>query len=123
MSLATAIRPVLWSGAAFNGVVALSMLFPSMFGLPAPPPGAQFNAWILSWFVVLFGAAYGWMAMQPAIPRPLVALAAIGKAGVFAIALACLLRHDIGRLPFAVAAVDGLFALAFLAWLRATAAR
>jgi hypothetical protein len=122
MSLAGAIRPVLWSGAAFNVLVALSMVFPPAFGLP-PPPGAPFNTWILAWFVVLFGAAYGWMARQPRIPRPLVALAAIGKAGVFAIALACLLRGDIDRPAFAVAAVDGLFALVFVAWLRTAGAR
>jgi hypothetical protein len=118
MRLAGAIRPVLWIGAAFNVVVALSMLFPPAFGLASPPAGARFNAWILAWFVVLFGAAYGWMAMQAVIPRPLVALAAIGKADVFVIALACLLRGDIGPPLFAVAIVDLLFALAFLAWWR-----
>jgi hypothetical protein len=117
------IRPVLWVGAAFNAVVALSMLFPRTFGLPSPPAGMAFHACILAWFVVLFGAAYGWMALQPVIPRPLVALAAIGKAGVFVIALACLLRGDIGAAMFAVAVVDLAFALAFLAWLRVAGSR
>lgn len=116
------IRPVLWLGAAFNAVVALSMLFPEAFGLPPPAAGATFNTWILAWFVALFGAAYAWMAIHPVIPRALVALAAIGKTGVFAIALACLWRGEIVLPTFVVAVFDLAFALCFVAWLRATRA-
>ena len=116
------IRPVLWIGAAFNAVVALSLLFPAAFGLPPASAGATFNTWILAWFVALFGAAYAWMARQPAIPRALVALAAIGKAGVFAIALACLWRGTIAAPTFVVAVFDLAFALCFAALLRATRA-
>jgi hypothetical protein len=120
MNFAAAIRPALWLGAAFNSVVALSLLVPAAFGLAPPPAGAEFNTWILAWFVALFGAAYAWMARQPAVPRPLVALAAVGKAGVFVIALACMARGIIGAPAFAVAVGDLLFALGFLAWLRAS---
>jgi hypothetical protein len=36
-------------------------------------------------FMVLFGGAYAWLACQPTIDRHLVALAAIGKGGDFAV--------------------------------------
>jgi hypothetical protein len=75
-----AIRPLLRVGALFNAVVALSLLLPAA--------GPAFHRWVLAWFVALFGAAYAWMASQAAIPRALGALAARGKAGEFAIALA-----------------------------------
>jgi hypothetical protein len=107
-----AIRPLLRVGALFNAVVALSLLLPAA--------GPAFHRWVLAWFVALFGAAYGWMARQAAIPRALVALAAIGKAGVFAIALACLLRRELDLSMFAVAVVDLAFAAVFTAWLRAS---
>jgi hypothetical protein len=114
------IRQVLWLGAFFNAVVAASILFPAAFGLPPPPAGSDFAIGILAWFVALFGVAYAWMAMQPAIPRPLVALAAIGKAGVFAMASACLWRGAIELPTFVVCACDLAFAAWFVAWLRAT---
>jgi hypothetical protein len=123
MTLAPAIRPVLWIGAVFNAAVALGLLFPLVPGLAPPSTAPVFHTWTLAYFVALFGATYAWLARQPVIPRPLVALAAIGKAGVFVIALACLLRGDIGPPLFAVAVVDLLFALAFLAWLRAAGTR
>jgi hypothetical protein len=121
--LAGAIRPALWLGAAFNAAVALGLLFPRLAGIAQGPEGPVFQQWTLAYFVALFAVAYAWMARQAAIPRPLVAFAAIGKAGVFAIALACLLRGNIHRAVFAVAVVDLLFAVAFAAWLRATGAR
>jgi len=40
---------------------------------------------LLALFVVLFAGAYAWLALQPNINRPLVAFAAIGKAGAFAV--------------------------------------
>ena len=107
-----AIRPLLRVGALFNAVVALSLLLPAA--------GPVFHRWVLAWFVALFGAAYAWMAGQAVIPRALVALAATGKAGVFAIALACLLRREIALAMFAVAVADLGFAAVFAAWLRAS---
>lgn len=116
--VASAIRPVLWLGAAFNAAVALGLLLPSVAGALLPPPAPAFHTWTRAYFVALFAATYAWLAMQPTIPRPVVGVAAIGKAGVFAIALACLLRGDIGPRTFAVGVVDLGFALCFLAWLR-----
>ncbi len=43
-------------------------------------------------FVLLFGCAYAWLAMQPTINRPLVAFGAIGKAAAFLIVVLLWLR-------------------------------
>jgi hypothetical protein len=50
----------------------------------------------LAFFVVLFAGAYAWLAVQETIDRPLVALSAVGKAGVFSIVLVFWL---LGRAP------------------------
>ena len=113
--LARAMRPVLWIGAAFNIAVAWQLL---SAGAPESSGEARFHHWLLAYFVALFGVVYAWLARQPTIPRPLVALAAVGKAGVFVIAVACLLRGGLAPRTFAVAVVDLAFALYFLAWLR-----
>src|SRR5262249_32717196 len=71
-----------------NVGAALILAFPSsplgpFAGLPTPVP--PIYGALLAFFVVLFGGAYAWLARQTNIDRPLVALAAIGKAGVFAV--------------------------------------
>ena len=118
-------RSVLWAGVAYNAAIAVLLAFPvalaPISGLPAP--GSLFYPWVLALFVAIFGGAYAWLALQPDISRPVVALAAIGKAGAFCVALACLLRGDIGGRTFSAAVVDLAFAMVFLAWLRAGAAR
>jgi hypothetical protein len=116
------LRAVLWVGAAFNTFAAGALAFPDSIGsmLALPPVASTFHAWLLAFFVALFGATYAWMARQAAIPRPLVALAAIGKSGVFLIALACWWRGDLGTAALAPAIGDAMFAGLFFWWLRAT---
>ncbi len=50
-------------------------------GLPADVP-VIYRA-MTALFVLLFGGAYAWLAMQPTINRPFVAFGAIGKAAAF----------------------------------------
>jgi len=121
-AIARAIRPVLWLGVPFNAMVAAMVAFPGPLGDFAmlPVVDAVFYRWMLVYFVVLFSATYGWMAMQPIIPRPVVGLAALGKAGVFAVALACVLANQIPVRTFLLACGDLVFALYFFAWMRAT---
>ena len=81
-------RCALWASVVYNLGGALLFAFPSsplgqLAGLPTPVP--PIYSALLAFFVVLFGGAYAWLASQPNINQPLVALAAIGKAGVFAI--------------------------------------
>ncbi len=90
-------RYVLWVGVVFNALVALMLVFPTTFDSWAtlPPIGSDFYRWMLTFFVMLFSATYAWIALEPTISRPIVALAAIGKTGAFIIALVCLLLGDI----------------------------
>jgi hypothetical protein len=116
------VRPVLWVGVGFNAVVAGMLLFPwRLGGLDAlPEVNPVYYRWMLAYFVALFSATYGWLALQREISRPVVALAALGKTGVFVVSLVCLLRGDIPARTLAVACVDLVFALYFFAWLRTT---
>ena len=118
------LRAVLWVGVVFNLLVALMLVFPATLGAFAalPPVGPDFYRWMLVYFVVLFSATYAWLAVQPVVPHALVGLAALGKLGVFVVALACLLRGEIGARTFLVALVDLAFATYFLLWLRASVA-
>lgn len=113
-------RTVLWTGVAFNTAVALMLLLPSSLGAMAalPPIESDFYRWMLTYFVVLFAATYAWLALTPIISRQIVALASIGKAGSFLIALVCLLRGDIQLRAFMVSAGDLVFAIYFFYWLR-----
>ncbi|MFT3805453.1 hypothetical protein [Arenimonas sp.] len=114
------IRWTLGIGALFNLAAALMLLFPQSFGAFAGVPVSEsvFHTWLLALFVALFGATYAWMAHQPEIPRPLLGLAAIGKTGVFFVALACWIRNDIPLTTFSLAIADLAFAAAFFWWLR-----
>jgi hypothetical protein len=122
MSDTQIIRKVLWLGVAFNALVALMLLFPSTLGAFAalPPVGSVFYLWMLTFFVVLFSGTYAWLALQPIISREIVALAAIGKTGVFLVALACLLGGDIQLRTFSITTGDLAFALYSFRWLRST---
>jgi hypothetical protein len=115
-------RGILWVGVVFNALVGAMMLFPGSLGALAalPPVGSVFYRWMLAFFVLLFAATYAWLARRPVIDRPLVALAAIGKTGVFAIAIACLLRGDIAARTVLLSSGDLVFAVCFWLWLRAT---
>jgi hypothetical protein len=71
----------------------------------------------LGLFVLLFGAAYLWLALQPTIDRPLVAFAAVGKASVFVAAVALWVTGNGpgGFIPGATG--DLIFAILFTWWL------
>lgn len=120
MTADSLIRQVLRIGAAFNTMATLVLLLPDSFGAFAglPPSGSVFHTWLLALFVGLFGATYAWMSFQQEIPRSLLGLAAIGKTGVFFVALACWLRADIPFPAFALAIADLAFAAVFFWWLR-----
>jgi hypothetical protein len=113
------IRRVLWSSALFNLGGALLFLFPTslgrLAGFPAPVPVVY--TVLLAFFVVLFGGAYAWLALQPRIDRPLVALSAFGKAGAFAVVLACWLAGEVPARSVLAITGDLAFALVFVWWL------
>src|SRR5437762_533027 len=74
-------RSALWASVVYNLGGTLLFVFPSSFGrlagLPVPVP--RVYTALLALFVALFGGAYAWLARQPRIDRPLVAMAALGK--------------------------------------------
>ena len=107
----------------FNLAAATVFAVPSstigrLVGLPPDVPVVY--AVLVSFLVGLLGLAYGWLALQPHLDRPMVALGAIGKFGVFFIALALwLLDHVTGRL-LVVASGDLVFASLWCRWLLQT---
>ena len=118
-------RRVLWASAFFNLGGALLFFFPASLGrfagLPAPVPTA-YSA-LLAFFIVLFGGTYAWLAMQPRFDRPLVAFSAIGKAGAFAVVVACWIAGAVEGLAVLAITGDLVFAAIFAWWLLGSAAR
>src|SRR5213596_3171269 len=74
-------RSALWASAVYNLGGTLLFVFPSSLGRLAglPAPVARVYTALLAVFVALFGGAYAWLARQPRIDRPLVAMAASGR--------------------------------------------
>ena len=113
-------RGTLWVSVVYNFGGALLFAFPSsplgqLAGLPTPVP--PIYGALLAFFVVLFGGAYAWLARQPTIDRPLVALAAIGKAGVFAVIFTFWLLGEAPGRGVLAAAGDLVLAGIFAWWL------
>lgn len=115
-------RRVLAAAALFNLGAAGMVLFPNSLGrfadLPVGVP--RFHSGLLAVFILLFAGAYAWLSRQPVIDRPLVAMAIVGKTGVFGVALACFLLGEISTRSLAPAVMDLMFGLAFWGWYRAT---
>jgi len=113
------IRRVLWVSVAFNILGTLAFLFPAtvgqLSGFPVPVP--RLYGWILASMVLMFGGAYAWLALQPAINRPLLVLGAISKAAVFCVFLTCWLLGDIPLLGVVGASGDLVLAALFAWWL------
>jgi hypothetical protein len=115
------LRPVLWIGVAFNALIAVLLAFAGTLDAwhVLPPLDSHFYRWMLVWFVLVFSATYAWMALQPQVPQSMLGLASLGKAGVFAVALACWLRGDILGRTLAVTGIDLAFSVWFFLCLRA----
>jgi hypothetical protein len=116
-------RRALWLSVAYNFGGALLFAFPSsplgqLAGLPMSVP--PIYCALLAFFVVLFGGTYAWLARQPNIDRPLVAFAAVGKAGAFGVILAFWLLGEAPGRGVLAATGDLVLAGIFVRWLRAS---
>jgi hypothetical protein len=113
-------RAALWASVPYNLGAAALFAFPSsapgqLVGLPVPVP-PLYGA-LVAVFVLLFGGAYAWLACQPIIHRPLVALAAIGKLSVFAVFVVLWLFGAAPGLGAIAAIGDLALAVVFVWWL------
>jgi hypothetical protein len=120
------IRYALWISAAFNLSGAFLFAFPSsplgrFAGLPVPVPA--FYGILIAFFVVLFAGAYAWLACQPQIDRPLLALSAIGKAGGFLVVCIFWLLGEIPGRGVLASSSDLIFACIFTWWLLSTSGK
>jgi hypothetical protein len=115
-----AIRWSLRLACPFNLIAAVVFALPSADvaqALALPEFVHPLYRWLVAWFVALFGLAYGWLAMQPAIDRPLLALGAVGKLGAFVLALALWWHGAVPGIVVMVASGDLAFAAYWLGWL------
>jgi hypothetical protein len=113
-------RGALWVSVVYNFGGAVLFAVPSsplgqLAGLPTAVP--PIYCALLAFFVALFGGAYAWLAVQPTLSRPLVALSAIGKAGVFALILLFWLLGEAPGRGVLVATGDLVLACVFAGWL------
>jgi hypothetical protein len=117
------LRKVLWATVVYNLLGASAFAFPAsvgqLAGLPVPVPLVY--SVMLALFVLLFGAAYAWLALQPTIDRPMVGFAACGKASVFVAAVVLWATGEASALLIPGATGDLIFAALFTWWLRTTA--
>jgi hypothetical protein len=115
------IRKVLWATVFYNLAGALAFAFPEsvgqLAGLPVPVP--RLYSVLLAIFVLLFGAVYLWLALQPTIDRPLLGFAALGKSSVFVAAVVLWLLGEGPGWFIPGATGDLIFAAIFTWWLRA----
>jgi hypothetical protein len=84
------LRFSLSAGVPFNIVAAALLAFPNtklgqLLQLPANVPTVY--SIMLGYLVFMFGCAYGWMALQETVNKPLLCFCAIGKCGVFVLAV------------------------------------
>lgn len=112
-------RRALWASVAFNLGGALLFAFPASLGRLAGLPGSVPHVYSasLAFMVALFGGSYAWLARQPRIDRPLVAFAALGKTGFFAVVFVCWLLGEAPARGVLAATGDVAFAAIFAWWL------
>jgi hypothetical protein len=68
-------------------------------------------------FALLFGGSYAWLALQARMDRPLVALAAIGKASFFVLIFVLWLAGEASGRGVLAASGDMILAAIFAWWL------
>lgn len=122
----TTLRLSLWLACPFNLVAAIVFAFPSSIlgrQLGLPEYVSPLYTSLVALFVALFGFTYAWLARQPSIDRPLLALGSIGKLSAFAIALGLWIAKLVPGLLVLVAVGDLVFAGSWLRWLHTSRGR
>ena len=111
------LRRALMVSAGFNLLAAFLFAFPASFagqlaGLPAEVP-LVYRA-MTALFVLLFGAAYAWLAGQDVVDRAFVIFGAIGKISAFVLVVLLWRLGAAGGIGALIASGDVVFAAVFL---------
>ncbi|MCB1747988.1 MAG: hypothetical protein H6977_13180 [Gammaproteobacteria bacterium] len=117
------VRFTLWVSCPFNLGAAALFAMPGaapgrLAGLPPSAP-AVYTA-LTAFLVALFGFTYAWLAQQREIDRPLVGMLAIGKTGVFVVAVVLAVAGAAAPRLVGLAAGDLVLGLLWLTWLAQT---
>lgn len=116
------IRITLWLTVIYNIIAATMLLFPTsalgqLVEMPVGAPPIYLVA--CGYFVILFGCAYAWMAMQDHVVRPLLWFSALAKTGAFVLVWSLWGLGHVSML-FAILIIgDAIFATKWFRWLRA----
>ncbi len=118
------VRWTLWITAPFNLLAAYAFAFPmgsvgNLLRLPQPAYG-EFYMLMTASLVGLFGLAYIWMALQPAIDKPLLFVGAAGKAMAATTGLLLMLSGQLSTVTGTLLLGDYLFAGFWIYWLWST---
>ncbi|MEM7126041.1 MAG: hypothetical protein AAF702_06925 [Chloroflexota bacterium] len=116
-----AIKFTLWLSAFFNLGAALLLLFPGSYlgqSMGLPDTVHPLYAGMTAYMIALFGGAYAWLGMQAEPVRSMVYFGAIGKLGVFVLAVGLWMSSTISALLLGLASGDLIFSLFWFWWLR-----
>jgi len=119
VTLSSAVRISLWISAPANLIVATAIAFPSssLGSLLELPDTHPFYGLLSGAMVGLFGVAYGWLALQPEIDRPLLCLGACGKLLAVLISISLFTAGELSGVTAAVISGDLVFVVLWSAFL------
>ena len=114
------IRATLWISVPFNFAAAWALLVPGswlggLIGLPVDVP--LIYAALLSFMIFGFGCVYAWLALRSDIDKSVLAIGAIGKAGVFVVCFSLWFLGEVAGTGVLVASGDLTFAAIWGLWL------
>ena len=117
-----AIRKLFFTGAIFNWLVGLALLFdaPMLFRLfhVSPAPTEPLFVQLFAWLVIIFGVGYFWISRDPPGHAPIIELGILGKISVFLVCLAGTVTHMVSWQMMILATTDLIYAVLFFWALR-----
>jgi hypothetical protein len=103
----------------YNLIGTILVLFPGSIGKPfgVPSPAIFFYSGFCAVVIFIYAGVYLWLFRRPEIDRPVVAIAAIGKAGFFLTTVASWGMGEVPFIPVLFAIGDLIMAGIFFQWL------
>jgi hypothetical protein len=125
VTLSSAVRISLWISAPANLIVATAIAFPSssLGSLLELPETHPFYGMLSGAMVGLFGVAYGWLALQPGIDRPLLCLGVCGKLLAVLISISLFMAGELSVVTAAAISGDLVFVVLWSAFLYSSRSR